>query len=179
MDRYRRVRTKTGKKPPQRVVRQGHTAGGGRHFGSCHVDEHRAPTARDPRPYIVVNFDNDIVQGIFTPQSVPGLARRYPDRPVVAPVGRVFAPSVRGSDRLGRQHRPRSRDSVGTPPQPHQPVATRGSRAVSFPLIGLDAGAANGHFSNPWPRQQPALPAIAGSGAQVQIRKRGPMHLIS
>jgi hypothetical protein len=179
MDRYCRVRSKTGKKPPQRAVRQGNTAGGGRHLGSCHVDEYRASTACNPGPYVVVDFDNDIVQGIFTPQSVPGLAGRHPDRPVVAPVRRVFAPSVRGRDRLGRQHRPRSRDSVGTPPQPYQPVATRGSRTVSFPLIGLDAGPANGHFSDAWPCQQPALPAIAGSGAQVQIRKRGPMHLIS
>jgi hypothetical protein len=178
MNCYRRFWSQASEELPQSLDRHRDTAGSRRQFRPGHVDEHGAAAARNAGPLVVVDLDDEVVQGVRAPQSVSRLTGRNSDRPVVAPVGRVFAPSVQTSDRAHRQQRPRSREAVRTPPQSDQPIAPRWRRAVSFPLVGLDTGTAKRHFGVPAAGRQPALPAIPRPCPQAQICQRCPMHMI-
>src|SRR5437588_9056182 len=64
-----------------------------------HMDEHRAAAPGHARPGVVINFDNKIIELIIAPEPVAGASGRDFDMPVVAPISRVLAPGVAGTDR--------------------------------------------------------------------------------
>jgi hypothetical protein len=78
------------------------------------MDEYGAATPGDPRPPIVVELHDEVVEVIAAPEPVGAFFGL--DRTVVAAVGRVFAPGVTRSDAPDRQECPRPRRPIGAPP---------------------------------------------------------------
>jgi hypothetical protein len=62
------------------------------------VDEYRTAASGDPGPRIVVDLDNQIVESIGAPEPITWFIGRAPESAIVAPVGRIFTPSVGGAD---------------------------------------------------------------------------------
>ena len=104
-----------------------HAAGGRRKARPGHVHEHGAAAAGDPRPGVVVELDDEIVETVGAPEPVAGMIGLEPERLVVVAVARVFAPAVvaAGCGR-DRQVRARPRRAVGAPPQPPSRNVPRG-----------------------------------------------------
>jgi hypothetical protein len=50
----------------------------------------------------VIDLDNEVIEAVFAPEPVATTAALQPDRPVVMPVVRVFAPGVFGADGADR-----------------------------------------------------------------------------
>jgi len=50
----------------------------------------------------MIDFDNDIIEMIGAAQPIAWFTGRSLDGAVIAPVGRVFAPSVSGTDASNR-----------------------------------------------------------------------------
>jgi len=95
---------------------EGHTAGGRPEPRSRNMDEHRTAAVCNPRAGIVVKLDDQVVEVIIAPQPVAGRVLAQSKRPVVASVGRVFAPRVGPSDAADRQSGARPRTAVRPPP---------------------------------------------------------------
>src|ERR1051325_10901828 len=89
----------SGDQPAQRVGFQRNASGGRRKAWPRHMDEHGAAPAGDPGPGVVVELDNEVVEGVLTLEPVAWLAGVEPDRPVVAPASGILAPAVRRRDR--------------------------------------------------------------------------------
>src|SRR5947209_13965429 len=112
--------------------------------GAREVKKNRAAATRDPRPRVVVEFDEEIVEVIVAPQTVARRIGREPDRPVIPAVVRIFAPGVRDADAAQRQTRARAGCTVGAPPEPDEPKRALRSRAVALALVGANAGRPQG-----------------------------------
>lgn len=123
-------------------VPQRDAAGGRRKPWACNMDEHGATPAGDPRPCIVVDFDNKIIEIVGAAQAVSWFTGRPPEGPIVAPVGGVLAPSVRRTDAPGGQARLGPQAAVPAPPQSDGAKAAARSAAVALALVGSDARAA-------------------------------------
>ena len=136
-------------------------AGGRREARPGHMEEDGAAAAGHPRPGVVVDLDDDVVEAVVAPEPVAWFIGRAPERPVVAPVVRVLAPGIVRADAADRQQRPRPRQAVGPPPQPQRAKSAARGAAVAFALVGLDAGAAERDRHAPRGRRT-ASPAIAG-----------------
>src|SRR5207248_458861 len=106
------------------------------------MQEYSAAVTGNARPRVVVNFDNEIIEAIGTPQPVAWFIGRPVEGPVVPSIGRIFAPGVVGADPPDRQQGARPRQAVGSPPQPNRMKLTGRRRAVAFPLGRFDAGSA-------------------------------------
>ena len=111
----------------------------GSEAGPGKMQEYRATAASDPRPRVVVDFDNEIIKMILPPQPVAGLTGGYPDRLVIAAVRRILAPGVGGGDAPDRQHGGGPRMAVGAPPEPDRPERAARGGAIAFPLVRQDA----------------------------------------
>ncbi len=154
----------------------GDAAGGRGEARPRHMNEHGAAAAGDPGPRVVVDLDDEVVERIAAGQAVAGGAGQEADRPVVAAVGRVLAPAVGGVDRANRQQGGRPWRAVAAPPQADRPEPARGRAAVPFPLVGLDAAAAERHGNPLGTRRKPAAAAVARPRPDVDSRKRNGVH---
>src|SRR3954451_18234057 len=95
--------------PPQPRRREGDAAGGRPKTGPGHVDENRAAASGDPRPGIVVDLHDIIVEAVVAPKPVAGRLAGKPEGLIIPPVGRVLAPGGLAGDRAHRQPRARPR----------------------------------------------------------------------
>ena len=138
------------------------------------MDEDRAAAAGDPRPGIVVDLDNEVVEAIVTAQPVARFLGRARERAVIAPVVRVFAPGVMWADAADRQRGARAGQAVGAPPQPQGVKPSARRAAVAFALVGFDAGAAERDGQRQWAGEQQALRGPARPGADADRGKRSP-----
>src|SRR6201991_3212558 len=124
------------------------------------MQEHCAATAGDARRRVVINLDDEIIEMIIAPQAVAALLAREPNRLVIVPIARVFAPAVLRRDRADRQEGCGPGETVGTPPQLQRAKnALRGS-SIALALIGTDPAAPEGHRNDPIAGDQPASPRI-------------------
>ncbi len=141
------------------------------------MQEYSAAVARNARPSVVVNFDNEIIEAIGTPQPVAWFIGRPVEGPVVSSIGRVFAPGVFRPDPPDRQQGARPRQAVGSPPQPNRMKLPGRRRAVAFPLGRFDAGPAQCRPYRAMSRRHPALRAPLRAGADMDRGKmdRGKM----
>jgi hypothetical protein len=106
------------------------------------MNENGAATASDSRARVVVNFDDEIVELVFTRQPITLSVRRYLDWPIVSAITRIFTPTVGGAYSLRRQRRDRTRVPIGAPPQSREPECAARRTAVAFTFICLDAASA-------------------------------------
>ncbi len=140
------------------------------------VDEDGAAASGHPRPRVVVDLDDQVIEAVVAAEPVAWFIGRPPEGLVVAPVVWNLAPGVVRADVAHWQQCPRPRQAVGAPPQPHRAkMATRGA-AIAFALIGLDAGAAECNGRRQRPGEQPALRFAARPGADADRAKCGPFH---
>src|SRR4249919_2133647 len=141
------------------------------------MPEYSAAVAGNPRPSVVVNFDNEIVEAVGAPQPVAWFIGRPVEGPVIPPIGRVFAPGVVGPDPPDRQQGARPRQAVGSPPQPNRMKLPGRRRAVAFPLGRFDAGPAQCRPYRAMSRHHPALRAPLRAGMDMDCGKmdRGKM----
>ena len=155
-------------KPPKRTGLQRHTPHRRCKSRPGNVDEHRAAASSHARPCVVVDFDNQIIKMVGSAQPVAGLSGHQPEGPIVAPVRRIFAPSIVRPDSLDRQARGRARPAVSSPPQPHQPESAARGGAVALALIRQDATAAKGNRQGQWAGDQPAFGVVARPDSHPQ-----------
>ena len=140
------------------------------------VDEDSTATTGHPRPSIVVDFNDEIVEAVVAAQAVARFSGRPLVGAVVTPIVRVLAPSVVSGDLANRQACLWPRQTVGAPPQPNRAKAAGRRAAVAFALVGLDAGAAERDRYGNRTRGQPALVSPAWPGVDVDDGKRSPSH---
>src|ERR1700733_841992 len=105
------------------------------------MQEYRAAAAGDARRAVVIDFDNEIIEGVVAPESVAAATGIQPDRLVVMATQRVFTPGVFRQDGANRQKCTRPWVAVGAPPQPARPERAFWGPAIAFPLVGPDASA--------------------------------------
>lgn len=106
------------------------------------MNENGAATFCDARTRVVIDFDDEIVEPVFTRQPIALSVRRYFDWPVIAAIVRIFAPAVSGVYPLRRQRCDGTRVPICTPPQSQEPEHAAGRTAVAFTFICLDAASA-------------------------------------
>ena len=80
------------------------------------MQEHGAAAAGDPRPRIVIDLDNEIIEVIGAFEAVTRMRAADPDRLVVMTVGRILAPGIIDLNGANRKKAARPRMTVGTPP---------------------------------------------------------------
>lgn len=133
-------------------------------FFTGEMNEHGAAAARNARPGIVIDLDDEIVEMIVAHQPVAGFAGSARDRLVVMPVGRVFRPGIGMRNRANRQMRSRAGIPVGPPPQPDRMEDTSRCAAIAFELVGLDSAAPQRDRQGMRSGSKPALGWPAGGG---------------
>jgi len=80
------------------------------------VDKDRAASAGDAGTGVVIEFYDEVVKPVFSPQAVPLLIWAPLDMIIIPSVFGVFDPRVVWANRLGRQQGRRMRKPIGTPP---------------------------------------------------------------
>jgi hypothetical protein len=80
------------------------------------VDKDRAASAGDAGTGVVIEFYDEVVKSVFSPQAVPLLIWAPLDMIIIPSVFGVFDPRVVWANRLGRQQGRRMRKPIGTPP---------------------------------------------------------------
>lgn len=105
------------------------------------MDEHGAATTGDPRPCIVIDFDNKIIEVVGAAHVVSWFTGRPPEGPVVAPIARVLAPGVCRTYVPGRQARPGPQPAIRPPPQSDRAKTATRSATIALALVGPDTGA--------------------------------------
>lgn len=140
------------------------------------MNEHGAAAAGDARPRIVIEFDEDIVEGVVAAKPVAWFIGRPPERPIVTPVGRIFTPGVAGSDTTSRQQCSRMREAVGPPPQPHGTKSPARGAAVALALVRSHAGAPEGNGHGQVAGAEPALRSPPRPRTDLDPGKRSPSH---
>jgi len=150
-----------GDQASQRSYGERHASGGRGEARPGHVHEHGAAASGDPRPGVVIQFDDKIVEMIGALEPVARLLRLKPDRLIVMAVAGVLAPAVVAPNATHRQLRPWPRHAVGAPPHPPQPEGAARRAAVALALVGPDAAAAEGDRKGKRSDQQPAAGALA------------------
>ena len=141
--------------------------------GSRQMDKDGAAPAGNARPPIVVDLDDHVVEAIVAPEPVAGLPGGAPERPVVTPVRRVFAPGNRGIDAKNREPRRRAGAAIRPPPQPPQAKAAARRCAVALALVRPDAGAAKDDRDRERAGEQEAAATRARTRARAGARGQG------
>jgi hypothetical protein len=131
------------------------------------MDKDSATPAGHPRPRIVIDFDNDVVEAVRPPEPVAWFNGRPSKRAVVATVLWIFAPGVGRADPAGRQRGPRQGKPVRPPPQSRGPERTARGAAIALALIGLDTAAAERDWHAPRAGAKKALRWPARSGPDM------------
>jgi pyridoxal phosphate enzyme (YggS family) len=81
-----RLRSDPGQQPQHGWLGHGDAARGRREFWSGQMQEHRAASSGDPRPGVLVDLDDEVVEMILAGQPVAVISMIEPDRPIVMPV---------------------------------------------------------------------------------------------
>jgi len=147
---------------PQGLSRQRNAAGRGCETRPGYMDKNGAAPAGDPWPGVVVQLDHKIVEVIGPPQTVPS-AVGGSNRLIVPAIGRIFAPSVVGSDAAHRQKGAREGPAIGPAPYPQRPKAPPRRAAVPFAFVRPDPRPPQRHDGAQRPSGEPALGPRAGS----------------
>ena len=165
-----RIGAEPGQQTAQVGSREGHASRGRRAVRPCQMQEHSAAPAGNPGSGIVVDLDDDVVQGVVTPEAVAWFIGRTFKRPIVAAVAGVFAPCDAAIDAGCRQQGWRLRATIGSPPQPPQaePAPWRGP--VTFTLIGANPGSAQDHRNGKLARNQHPTAAHTWPGRNLEKR---------
>ena len=135
------------------------------------MDEHGAAAAGDARPRIVVDLHHEVIEMILSPQPIARRSFGTPNRPVIAPVGRVLAPGIRRANPSHRQARAWARAAVGPPPYPQRAETAARGRSVAFDFIRLDAAAPERHLQTQRPGDEPSPAPISRPGRYRHPRK--------
>src|ERR1043166_4123310 len=160
----------SAEKPQEPVAPERDTACGRRPVGPGDVEKHRAAPPRDARPGVVVDLDDEIVEGVVTPEPVAWFIGRPPERAVVTAVRRVFAPRERAIDPRRRQQRARPPKAIRPPPQPQRPEPAARGRPVAFALVRPDARSSQHDRNRLRPRKQQSPAAAARPRAHADDR---------
>lgn len=105
------------------------------------MEKYRAAAAGDPRPGVVIKLDDEIVEMVVAFEPVPGRTLLQANRSVVAPVMKVFAPGILGSDRANGKESAWPCMTVRAPPEPTRLEGASWRAAIALPFVGQDAGA--------------------------------------
>src|SRR5271170_5191297 len=103
MNRDSRLRSYPAYQHPQIMQPQGYTASSWRETRPRDMDEYGAAAAGDSGLRVVVNLDKEVIEGVVAPQAVAWFTGRPLKGSVIAPVGRIFAPGIGGTDAAQRQ----------------------------------------------------------------------------
>src|ERR1700749_2833620 len=131
------------------------------------MDKDRAAPTSHPRPGVVIDLDNDVVEPVLAPKPVAWFNGRPAERPIVPPVLSIFAPGVGRADPAGRQRGPRQGKPVRPPPQSQWPEQAARGAAIALALIGLDTAAAERNRHTPRAGAEKPLRWPAGSGPDM------------
>src|SRR6218665_1819386 len=101
-----------------------------------------APPSGDPRPGVLVDLDDKVVEMVLARQPVTVISMIEADWPIVVPVRRIFAPPVNFCDGADRQEGARTWMTVGAPPQPNRTKCPTGRSTIAFAFVRLDSAAA-------------------------------------
>jgi hypothetical protein len=80
------------------------------------MDKDRTASAGDAGSGVVIEFYDEVVKPVFSPQAVPLLIWTPLDMIIIPSIFGVFDPRVVWANRPGRQQGRRMRKPVGTPP---------------------------------------------------------------
>lgn len=137
------------------------------------MNEHGAAAPGYPRPGIVVDLDNQIVEAVISSKPVAWFIGRPAERVVIAAILRIFTPGVVRSNAADGQKRRRSWQPIGPPPQPDRAKSASGCAAVPLPFIGFDGASAQRNPQRPRRAgHQPALPTAARTGTYMNETER-------
>ena len=135
------------------------------------------PRRGRPRPRVVVDFDNQIIEMIVPAEPVAGRTRRYRDGAIVAPVVGVLAPGVTCGDLAQGKRRRGPRIAVGAPPQPRAAGTRRAALRRRPPVCSPECRRGRGRPETRAARRQPAAGARARGGAHAKgPQRRRPRH---
>jgi len=126
----------------QLVPPQGYTAGRRRKSFPGNMKEDGAAAAGHARPRVMVDFDDQIVEGIVPAKAVAWFIGRPAECLVIAAVRGVLAPGVVVPYPAHRQQRSRPSQAIGPPPQADGVKPARRRATVALAFERLDAGAA-------------------------------------
>jgi hypothetical protein len=141
-DRDSGFRPKAGEQPAQVRACESNASRRGRAIGPRDMEKNRAAPPGNPRPRIVVDLDQEIVQPIGPPQPVPSRRGRPTKGTVVAAVRSLLAPGKVRRDTPDREQCRRAGMAVGSPPQPDEPKSSARSSAVALELVGTHPASA-------------------------------------
>ena len=113
----------------------------------------------------MVNLDDQIVENVGAAQAVAWFTGRPPERPVIAPIQRILAPSEIRRDPPRRQGGAGPQQAVGPPPQPDRTKPSGRGPAVALALVRLDTAAAERNPYGARPGNDEALGALPGTRA--------------
>ena len=116
----------------------------------------------DPRPGVLVDLDDEIVEMILAGQSVAVISTIEPHSLIVMPVRWILAPAIRGGDRADRQKATRTWMAVGSPPQPDGAKRPTRRSAIAFAFVRLDSAAAERDGYGCVVGRQPSTESVSG-----------------
>lgn len=134
------------------------------------MEKYSAAAAGDPRPGIVINLDDEIVEMVVASKPVPGIALLQADRLVIAPVVRVFAPGILGANRSNGKEGVWPRMTVRAPPEPTRLEGAFWRTTIALTFVGQDAGAPERDGNGKPAPGQPAPVRVAGGPADSDSR---------
>jgi len=102
------------------------------------MQEHRTAAAGDRGLCVVIDLDDEIVEMIVALQPVASVIMPEGKRPIIMATRGVFTPGIIGTDGANRQKGPRSRTTIGAPPQLPWPESSLWGPAVALALVGDD-----------------------------------------
>jgi hypothetical protein len=143
------------------------------------VDEHGAAAPSDARSGIVVDLDNQIIEAVVAAEAVAWFIGRPPERPIITPVMRIFAPGIVRPYAANGQRCTRPLHAVGTPPQPHRVKYAVRRAAVTFMLQGPDTGSPERNRQGQGAGNQPTLRPAPRPSADADGGERIPPHVLA
>ena len=142
------------------------------------MNEYSAAVADNPRPGVMVDFDDQIVESIGALEPVPWFIGRPPERAVIPPVRGVFAPGIVRRDSPDRQEGTRAWQAVRPPPQPNRMKLAGRRGAVAFAFRRLDACPAQSRADRAPVCHEPSLSAQPRADVHMDCGQRCPAHRV-
>src|SRR5579863_966330 len=147
-------------------------SGGRRKIWARQVKEHRAAAAGNRGLRVVIDLDDEIVEMIVALEPVAVVIMAECERPVVMAAGGIFTPGIVGTDGANRQKGPRSRTTIGAPPQLPRPESPLWGPAVALAFIGDDSAPPQGDRDGSEAGDEPAAAGVTGGRPDPDRRQR-------
>src|ERR1700685_2528127 len=96
------------------------------------MDENRAAATGHPGPYVMVDFNEEVIEAVVTPEPVAWFIGRPHHRVVIVSISGILAPGGSTANTAGRQRAGRMAQSVRPPPQ-SQRTKPPARRPAGFP----------------------------------------------